>query len=63
MARLVHGTGTHAKRRVEEMEACEGLLEALGVDPVMTRATVESLRRVQLEGVPLLPAAHRSPRQ
>lgn len=59
VARLVHGTGTHAKRRVEEMEACEGLLEALGVDPVMTRATVESLRRVQREGVPLLPAAHK----
>ena len=31
------------------------MLEQLGVDPVVTRATVESLRRVPEEGVPPLP--------
>ena len=31
------------------------MLEQLGVDPVVTRATVESLRRVASEGVTTLP--------
>jgi 3-hydroxyisobutyrate dehydrogenase-like beta-hydroxyacid dehydrogenase len=55
LARLVKGTGIHAVRRLHEMEACQSLLESLGVDPVMTRSTVESLRRVPAEGVPVVP--------
>jgi 3-hydroxyisobutyrate dehydrogenase-like beta-hydroxyacid dehydrogenase len=55
LARLVKGTGTHAVRRLHEMEACQSLLESLGVDPVMTRSTVETLRRVPGEGVPVVP--------
>ncbi len=55
VARLVRGTGTHAVRRLHEMEACEAQLVSLGVDPVMTRATVETLRRTPAEGVPDLP--------
>ena len=55
LARLVTGTGIHAERRLHEMEACQSLLEELGVDPVMTRSTVESLRRAQREGVPSPP--------
>lgn len=46
MRRLVEGTGPHTLRRLHEMEACAALLAELGVDPVMTRATVESLRRI-----------------
>jgi 3-hydroxyisobutyrate dehydrogenase-like beta-hydroxyacid dehydrogenase len=55
LARLVKGTGVHATRRLHEMEACQSLLESLGVDPVMTRSTVTSLRRVPHEGVPVVP--------
>jgi Domain of unknown function (DUF1932) len=56
LARLVRGTGTHSVRRLHEMEACQALLEELGVEPVMTRSTVENLRRVPAEGVPTLPS-------
>jgi 3-hydroxyisobutyrate dehydrogenase-like beta-hydroxyacid dehydrogenase len=56
LARLVRGTGTHSVRRLHEMEACQALLDDLGVDPVMTRSTVESLRRIPNEGVPTVPA-------
>ena len=52
LARLVSGTGRHAVRRLHEMEAAAELLADLGVDPVMTAATVESLRRIPTEGVP-----------
>lgn len=45
LSRLVRGTQPHALRRLHEMEASAELLEELGVDPVMTRATVETLRR------------------
>jgi 3-hydroxyisobutyrate dehydrogenase-like beta-hydroxyacid dehydrogenase len=55
LVRLVEGTGVHAARRVDEMEACAAMLEALGVDPLMTRATVESLRRAVADGVPPVP--------
>ncbi len=52
VARLLRGTARHAERRLHEMEASVALLEELGVDPVMTRSTVERLRRVFEEGVP-----------
>jgi 3-hydroxyisobutyrate dehydrogenase len=55
LVRLVTGTRTHAERRLAEMEACRALLDALGVDPVMTRSTVEALRRVPADGVPVVP--------
>ncbi len=53
--RLVEGTAIHHERRLHEMEAARDLLESLGVDPVMTRATVEHLARVAERGVPALP--------
>jgi 3-hydroxyisobutyrate dehydrogenase-like beta-hydroxyacid dehydrogenase len=44
LRRLLAGTGTHALRRLHEMEAAADLLTELGVDPVMTRATAAGLR-------------------
>ena len=55
LRRLVRGTGPHARRRLHEMEASAALLEELGVDPLMTRSTVESLRRILAHGLPDLP--------
>jgi hypothetical protein len=45
----------HAPRRIDEMEATADMLAALGVEPVMTRSTVESLRNVLTGGVPSVP--------
>lgn len=42
--RSVGSSAIFAGRRVTEMEAAERLLEEIGVDPIMTRATVESLK-------------------
>jgi 3-hydroxyisobutyrate dehydrogenase-like beta-hydroxyacid dehydrogenase len=47
LRRLVEGTYQHARRRVHEMEATADLLTELGVAPVMTAATTESLRAVE----------------
>jgi 3-hydroxyisobutyrate dehydrogenase-like beta-hydroxyacid dehydrogenase len=55
LRRMVEGTAPHAVRRLHEMEAAADLLTDLGIDPVMTRSTVESLRRVPTEGLPKLP--------
>jgi hypothetical protein len=55
LVRLVDGTGVHAARRVHEMQASASMLESLGVDPLMTSATVESLRRVLTTGIPEVP--------
>ena len=60
LSRLVHGTLTHAKRRLHEMRACEDLLNELGQDPVMTHATVESLKRVLSIGIPEIPESPES---
>lgn len=46
LARLVRGTQRHGARRLHEMRACSELLQSLGVEPLMTDATVENLRRV-----------------
>jgi len=55
--RLVEGTGPHAVRRLHEMEASADMLDELGVEPVMTRSTVESLRRfADGASLPALPA-------
>ena len=53
--RLVAGTVPHAQRRLHEMEASVQLLQDLGVEPLMTRGTVENLRRVLKKGLPLVP--------
>lgn len=55
LARLVHGTEKHAKRRLHEMEASAALLKDLGIEPVITTGTVESLRRISDEGLPDIP--------
>lgn len=55
LRRTVSGTGTHAVRRTHEMEAAVELLEQLGVEPVVTRATVEGLRQASVDGVPRPP--------
>ena len=47
LRRIVDGTYRHSLRRLHEMEATADMLRELGVDAVMTRATVESLRRIQ----------------
>jgi 3-hydroxyisobutyrate dehydrogenase-like beta-hydroxyacid dehydrogenase len=55
--RLVSGTGSHAERRLHEMEASAQLLQDLGVEPVMTRGTIENLQQVLEHGLPPIPAA------
>jgi 3-hydroxyisobutyrate dehydrogenase-like beta-hydroxyacid dehydrogenase len=55
LARLVRGTQLHAARRLEEMEAAAALLGELGVEPLLTRGTVENLRGVPREGIPTIP--------
>jgi len=55
LARLVRGTQLHAARRLEEMEAAAALLSELGVEPQLTRGTVENLRGVPREGIPTIP--------
>ena len=55
LRRMVEGTAPHAVRRLHEMEAAAEPLTDLGIDPVMTRSTVESLRRVPTDGLPKLP--------
>lgn len=55
LARLVRGTETHAKRRLDEMQASAELLAELGQDPLMTRATLENLKRVLEHGIPDIP--------
>jgi 3-hydroxyisobutyrate dehydrogenase-like beta-hydroxyacid dehydrogenase len=55
LPRLVLGTKTHAIRRLHEMEAATTQLQELGVDPLLTRSTVENLRRIPHEGIPAIP--------
>ena len=58
LRRIVHGTYQHAHRRHHEMEAARDLLAELGVDPLMTRATVTSLHRIDVGQLPIvLPTA------
>jgi 3-hydroxyisobutyrate dehydrogenase-like beta-hydroxyacid dehydrogenase len=44
--RLVTGTATHAARRAQEMADTASYLEAMGVAPLMSRATEASLRHM-----------------
>lgn len=57
MTRLVTGTGIHSARRLDEMTSVRDMLIELGVDPIMTTATVESLRHADRYGVPTVPDA------
>lgn len=50
MRRLIEGTPRHIDRRIVEMESARAFLESLGVDPTMTRATVEALRQMKEKG-------------
>jgi len=47
--RLVTGTPPHAQRRLEEMEATIGLLDELGVDSTMSKATTARLRQIAVD--------------
>ena len=49
--RIVRTTPVHAARRAEEADMARALVESLGVDPVMTRATVDLLGRVAALGL------------
>ncbi len=53
--RLVTGTGRHAVRRTDEMEATVDLLTELGVEPTMTAATAAQLRRIAADPSSLPP--------
>lgn len=55
LSRLVRGSGPHAVRRLHEMEASMAMLEELGVEPLMTRGTVENLRKIPQQGLPEIP--------
>ena len=56
MRRLVIGSKAHAGRRLHEMESAAAMLQRLGVDPTMTRATVASLTDLHAGGqIPELP--------
>lgn len=55
LRRLVAGTGTHAQRRLAEMQAAAALLADLGVSAVMTGSTVANLEDVIANGIPKLP--------
>jgi 3-hydroxyisobutyrate dehydrogenase-like beta-hydroxyacid dehydrogenase len=46
LRRLVSGTPLHARRRLDEMEATVELLDELGVDATMSRATTARLRQI-----------------
>lgn len=52
LRRLLEGTPRHIDRRIVEMESAEAFLESLGVQPTITTATVERLRRVRTDGMP-----------
>ena len=54
LTRLVTGTATHYKRRAEEMQHAATLLRQLGIDPLISEATVASLESVATRGVPSL---------
>lgn len=54
--RLIEGSGVHAVRRLDEMEAAVAMLEGMGVEPTMTRSTVASLEDLAVDGeIPELP--------
>jgi 3-hydroxyisobutyrate dehydrogenase-like beta-hydroxyacid dehydrogenase len=55
LRRMVVGSETHAVRRHDEMQSAAAMLQALGVEPIMTSATANSLARMEDSGLPELP--------
>ncbi len=55
LRRLITGTEVHHVRRTEEMLSAQSLLAQLGINPIMTSATVASLREVPELEFPTLP--------
>jgi 3-hydroxyisobutyrate dehydrogenase-like beta-hydroxyacid dehydrogenase len=49
--RLLRTTTVHAARRAEEAEMAQAILEELGIEPVMTRATVTLLAKIAKLGL------------
>jgi 3-hydroxyisobutyrate dehydrogenase-like beta-hydroxyacid dehydrogenase len=49
--RVLRTTTVHAARRAEEAEIAQAILEELGIEPVMTRATVTLLGRIAKLGL------------
>ena len=47
--RLVSGTPLHARRRLDEMDATVELLDELGADATMSRATAARLRQIAVD--------------
>ena len=47
--------GPFARRRRRELDSCLLYLDDLGVDPIMTRSTIEMLRRIEANGLPTIP--------
>jgi len=52
ITRMLEGTESHARRRIDEMEAVSELLADLGIDAAMARGTIERLRSVRDNGLP-----------
>lgn len=52
LRRLLDGTPRHIDRRIIEMESAETFLTSLDVEPIMTSATAEALRKVKKSGMP-----------
>jgi len=50
-SRLLRTTTVHAGRRADEAQMAQSIMEELGIDPIMTRATVEVLRKVEALGL------------
>lgn len=55
LRRMATGSTVHAIRRRDEMESAAAMLRDLGVEPVMTSATAESLSRMSDAEMPELP--------
>ena len=60
LQRLVSGTAVHARRRHHEMQAAMTLLNELGVEPLMTKATLQNLEEVMANGLPEIPRSNSS---
>jgi 3-hydroxyisobutyrate dehydrogenase-like beta-hydroxyacid dehydrogenase len=55
LRRMIEGSAVHGPRRLHEMEASAALSSELGVEPLMTHATVERLGRVVSAGLRDIP--------
>lgn len=60
LRRLVSGTAVHVRRRHHEMQTAVTLLNELGVEPLMTKATLQNLEEVMANGLPEIPRSNSS---